>query len=317
MESLLHPLEKHREAFNEACLQQNINSIVAESLFNQISTEHELAEALNGLTRKESSATEPATSRRSSYIHPRKQSLCVESFSDRHREKPAQLKLEKQIEEAKEKADQLRFIQSRRQLSAGEIEELKDAELIIYESKKKLKRTKDAAARAKRYRIRKANENSGNNNSNPSLETHFEESFISNSPEDLRSSSSTSFNESFPSFAKIPTSSSSPSSRKRPYSPSPIPSFQCPTCDSNFPNLGLFVSHMRTHHLQTSPESDSFFCKICKASYSIASNRLCHMIEHFIENSSIISCQQCSKQFENSTHFRQHFLTCHSEILHR
>uniref|UniRef100_A0AC35F7S5 C2H2-type domain-containing protein n=1 Tax=Panagrolaimus sp. PS1159 TaxID=55785 RepID=A0AC35F7S5_9BILA len=337
METFLHPLEKHRKAFMKTCIEQNINSIISESLFNQISNEAELDEALQSLSRKDSSATEPATSRRSSYIPPRKQSLCIESssnFMDRSREKPAQLKLEKEIEEAKEKADELRRIQSFRQLSAAEIEELKNAELIEYESKKKLKRTKDAAARAKRYRIRKANENCGNNNNNNihfSLETHFEESLNSNSPEDLRSSSSTSFNESFPPFLNPPTTQSSSSlspSRKRPYSPSPTTTtsattfqtnnFVCPKCDCHFPNLGQFISHMRTQHLQTSAaESELFFCQICNISFPSASNRLSHMIKHFIGNSSTISCQKCLKQFENSTNFRQHFLSCHSETLHR
>lgn len=188
-----HPLEKHRNVFVDACAQKSINLEVADSLFDQLSSELELAEALHNLTaRKDSSATEPPTSRRSSYVPLRKQSLGNETLrnellqAERHREKPAQVKLEREIELAREKSEHLRNVQSFRQLTATEIEELKEAELAEYEAKRKLKRTKDAALRAKRYRIRRAaNGGNGIENGavNPFLETCLEESMNSNSPE--------------------------------------------------------------------------------------------------------------------------------------
>uniref|UniRef100_A0AC34QXH3 C2H2-type domain-containing protein n=1 Tax=Panagrolaimus sp. JU765 TaxID=591449 RepID=A0AC34QXH3_9BILA len=124
--------------------------------------ESELAEVLNRYAAKKNSISipEPNLARRNTIaVTSRKQSVDEFMGYERQREKPAQLKLEKEIEMAQKRANELRILQSVRQLTAIEIEELKKVELEEFEARRKLKRTKDAALRAKRYRIRRAANN--------------------------------------------------------------------------------------------------------------------------------------------------------------
>ena len=123
--------------------------------------ESELAAVFNRHAAKRSSKVLPDNSylsarRNTIAVTSRKQSVDEFISYEKQREKPAQLKLEKEIEVAAARANELRMLQSVRQLTVMEIEELKKVELEEFEARRKLKRTKDAALRAKRYRIRRA-----------------------------------------------------------------------------------------------------------------------------------------------------------------
>lgn len=122
--------------------------------------ESELADVLNRYAAKKNKNENNILNRRNTIaVTTRKQSIDDFIQYEKQREKPAQSKLEKEIEIAQQRANELRSIQSIRQLTALEINELKQAELDEFEARRKLKRTKDAALRAKRYRIRKAANN--------------------------------------------------------------------------------------------------------------------------------------------------------------
>uniref|UniRef100_A0A7E4W1R9 C2H2-type domain-containing protein n=1 Tax=Panagrellus redivivus TaxID=6233 RepID=A0A7E4W1R9_PANRE len=111
---------------------------------------------------------------------------------------------------------------------------------------------------------------------------------------------------------------------KRPHSSTPptqpsVTEFKCSQCDTVLPSLIAFVSHMKVHHLRTSPSDDVAIhqCQICKAVFPTPAAKITHAMEHFVSTNTQWTCQPCGKTFESAKDYRQHHATIHTEVLQR
>uniref|UniRef100_A0A914ELY3 C2H2-type domain-containing protein n=1 Tax=Acrobeloides nanus TaxID=290746 RepID=A0A914ELY3_9BILA len=166
-------LRKYRQAFIEAYnirfsdVDPPLRQIAAENLFNSITSEDQLKSTMADLLRYSKKFTDASTSK---YGDSSQETL---SFSDspnmkifqqnleRSRERPAQEKLQKEIQSFESRIVEFQSIMKTRDLTSVEVFQLQEATQQRDELQKKLKKTMDAAIRAKRYRIRKAAHHGG------------------------------------------------------------------------------------------------------------------------------------------------------------
>ncbi|KAI6203594.1 hypothetical protein M3Y94_00575500 [Aphelenchoides besseyi] len=173
----LHPLEKYREAFirnYQLCFRdlpdesQRIEAV--NRIFNNIKTPSELANIALNLRALLLSTPQPlietvgeskvdGTTEEDAIDLTRNGSTSpdpTDPNGDKAREKPAQNKLAREIELINKRIYGLFEQRKLRELSADEQNEMRNALSIREDLRKRLKKTQDAAVRAKRYRIRKA-----------------------------------------------------------------------------------------------------------------------------------------------------------------
>lgn len=156
------PLEKYRDAFVRTYQQFFTQFITdeqrfeaANQLFNTVKTPSELAKI--ALTLKLVTVQQPTVNIQQTSSKSEDSSTSLQrTDSTDIREKPAQNKLVREIELINQRIQELYETRKLRELTFLEQNEMRNALTEREELRKRLKKTQDAAIRAKRYRIRKA-----------------------------------------------------------------------------------------------------------------------------------------------------------------